>query len=581
MKITHISVRNFGRIGAVDIDVQPMLLVAGPNGFGKSYLCDAIKFAFLGDPGRAENKKNLHLLVHRGAQDGVVEIRYDNNRECLRDVATGKAIVGEPLQLPPALPYVLDAGAFAAMDQAARRSFLFGLMGLSLGLDEIAKRLLVRGSTTHTVDAVRHLLPGGFAPALTQAERWRADAKAKWEEVTGERYGLKKAESWVAAKPAFDQAQLDELRNDIKGWEAHVGKLNQQVGELKAAQKARDELPALREKALGHAAAAAKLKKLRKEYQALKDAQDKLPKPQAELLGNPPAHPVYEYECPHCKAKDLLALKGNVLVVHVPAAAKPNDTSASIEERMAAKARREQLQSDTAKLSRDIAIAEKEVAEADAAAVLVSKYEDKPISPDLASAPHRLKEAQGDLLVCREEESILVQAQRQSQEADNKTRRAGQHHADVSRWDKLCQDLSPNGLPAEIMRDALGPLREQLKAAAAATGWVEVEIGEDMAVSWNGFPYKMLGESHQLRVDVMLAVSIAILSGLKLVLLDRADAIVGADRSWLLGWLRDLCDAGTLDTAIVFMAMPKQPEPIDGVQVHWLIDQEAKAEATE
>ncbi|WP_232346235.1 hypothetical protein [Cupriavidus sp. USMAA2-4] len=48
----------------------------------------------------------------------------------------------------------------------------------------------------------------------------------------------------------------------------------------------------------------------------------------------------------------------------------------------------------------------------------------------------------------------------------------------------------------------------------------------------------------------MIAYAIGKLTGLRLLVLDRADVLIGAERDRLFWWLADLADAGEIDTAV-------------------------------
>jgi hypothetical protein len=138
--------------------------------------------------------------------------------------------------------------------------------------------------------------------------------------------------------------------------------------------------------------------------------------------------------------------------------------------------------------------------------------------------------------------------------AQKRTDEAAKHAADVAAWDAIGDALSPDGIPAEILAAALGPINDRLAQSAADTEWARIEIGPDMSITaaLHERPYRLMSESEKWRADAMLAEAIAHLSGVRLLVLDRFDVLDTKGRSDLLSWLDVLAANGEIDTALVF-----------------------------
>ena len=170
---------------------------------------------------------------------------------------------------------------------------------------------------------------------------------------------------------------------------------------------------------------------------------------------------------------------------------------------------------------------------------------------------------------------LFRSGQRAVAQAAEQTTQAAQHHADVVAWDALAEAFGPGGIPAELLAEALGPINERLAAMANLSEWARVGIEADMAITADGRPYALLSESEKWRIDAMIAEAITHLTGLRLLVLDRADVLIGAERDRLFWWLDDLAADGAIDTALVFMSLKSPPAGLpDAITPFWIEDHE-------
>lgn len=155
--------------------------------------------------------------------------------------------------------------------------------------------------------------------------------------------------------------------------------------------------------------------------------------------------------------------------------------------------------------------------------------------------------------------------------AQKKTADAAAHAADVAAWDGIGDALAPDGIPGEILAEALGPINERLAQSAADAAWPQAAIAPDMSITGAGREYRLLSESERWRVDAMLAEAVAHLSGARLLVLDRFDVLDPIGRSQLLGWLDVLADTGEIDTALVFGTLKALPTGLPStIAAHWV-----------
>ena len=141
---------------------------------------------------------------------------------------------------------------------------------------------------------------------------------------------------------------------------------------------------------------------------------------------------------------------------------------------------------------------------------------------------------------------------------------------------QVAEALGPAGIPAELLAEALDPINERLAAMANLSEWARIGIEADMSITADGGrPYGLLSESEKWRADAMIAEAITHLTGLRLLVLDRADVLIGAERDRLFWWLDDLAADGAIDTALVFMSLKAPPAGLpEAITPFWIEDHE-------
>ncbi len=587
VKISHIHIEHFLGARAVDIDLAaPVALLAGSNGAGKSSVRDAVALALTADLGRVGLKKDAPQLITDGADGANVVLQTSAGEVAVAIAASGRIADSlKGVELPPALPYVLDAQRFARMTPEERRGFLFGLMGLSAGGDEVRKRLAARGCDATRVEKVMPMLRAGFDAAAKEAAIKAREAKAAWREITGETYGEKKAEGWrPALAPDVTEEQLRDATAKLEASEAALQEASQKVGALQAQQKQHQEgqqrAAGLREKAARRQRIAEKLKLDRAE---LAEWETKLARVQAAAA--PRVGLVHELgwavnnlisfgdALDPAKNPDdarVLAARDAYIAEYGRPALQTTEHDAEMAPKL------KQYEDAVALYRRAVASGERDLADAEAAAAALEQLEQAQPAPDdaeVAAAAQRRDELKAEKADRSAALQRLTDAQRAERQAREKFKRATDAHQAVLAWTAISEALGPGGIPGEILTEALDPLNERLAQSALATEWMRVGVGPEMEISVGnaGRPYALLSESEKWRADAMLAEAIAHLSGLRLLVLDRFDVLDLQGRSDLLGWLDQLAFDGELDTALLFGTLKSLPAQLpETIAAHWL-----------
>ncbi|EZO07528.1 AAA family ATPase [Pseudomonas aeruginosa] len=581
MRITKLEITNFQGLRHAALDVSaPVLLVAGHNGAGKSSLLDGVAMAFNGQPRRVSLKKDMAQLVTEGAKKGEARVEWlDAAYEvqvCGVALPTGK---GSALTDSPFLAYVLDASLFASLDAKERRRVLFDLSGASTSPNQIAERLVAKGHAAALVEKVKPLLRSGFPAAVEQAKAYASESRGAWKAITGENYGSEKAVDWAPELLAtvVTEDQVAEAGKNLQLLEDDLAEAQQALGASKQARQAAD----------GRAQRIAKLRELvdlepRRRNKLTTDEQNQdewSEKVMAAELASSGSVPHQPLTCPHCQG--AVDLQAGTLVVH-----QPPEQIADAEAARRLPEYREYL----ASAQRAVANSQRDLDECLAAAEQIKALEAESVEAPSAEAIANGEQAINELRQARDASRAKLVALQEALEAATQREasiaKAQAAHQDVVAWTGMVDALSPTGIPAEILADAIGPVNDTLKRLSGTAGWSPVQISADIDVTFGGRLYGLLSESERWRCDTTIALAIATISGLRLALLDRFDVLdVPARTRQAMKLFQSLAAGGEIDTLIVAGTlkepMAKTPSWLQAVWIDagQLVDQQQQAAA--
>ncbi|EPV2316515.1 AAA family ATPase [Pseudomonas aeruginosa] len=566
MRITKLEITNFQGLRHAALDVSaPVLLVAGHNGAGKSSLLDAIAMAFNGQPRRVSLKKDMAQLVTEGAKKGEARVEWldeaDEVQACGVALPSGK---GSPLADSPFLPFVLDASRFAALDAKDRRRVLFDLTDASASPAEVSKRLAAKGIDLALFEKVKPLLRSGFPAAVEQAKAYASEARGTWKAITGENYGSEKAVDWAPELVAtvVTDDQVAEAGKNLQLLEDDLAEAQQALGASKQARQAAD----------GRAQRIAKLRELvdleprrRNKLTADEQNQDEWSeKVMAAELASAGSVPHQPLTCPHCQG--AVDLQAGTLVVH-----QPPEQIADAEAARRLPEYREYL----ASAQRAVANSQRDLDECLAAAEQIKALEaesaDAPSAEAIANGEQAINELRQTRDASRAKLVALQEALEAATQREASIAKAQAAHQDVVAWTGMVDALSPTGIPAEILADAIGPVNELLQRLSGTAGWSPVQISADIDVTFGGRLYGLLSESERWRCDATIALAIATISGLRLVLLDRLDVLDLPSRNQAIALMRAMTSDREIDSVVVAGTlkepMAKTPEWLQAVWI--------------
>ncbi|MHB0820092.1 AAA family ATPase [Stutzerimonas stutzeri] len=599
MRITNIEITNIQGLRHAALTVsEPLLVVSGNNGAGKSSLLDAISMALTGQPSRVDRKKDMAQLVTEGQKKGEAVITWetgDGEESAGIALPSGK---GAPLVDLPALPFVLDASRFAALDNKERRRVLFDLTGAKFSPAEVARRLAERGADAALIERVKPMLRAGFDAAAAQAKDHAAEARGAWKQLSDENYGSEKAEGWepeAAAQITVTQDEIDTTAGEVVELDTDLAEAQQTLGGQKAlladAAQRTQRIEQLQELA-SHIQR--RQNKLNSDRADLAHWQSQLASAQAAASGGQQglihdlARHLVEWQELAARTEGVRCKSGGPVT---PWFVLPEmDRLGLLLERYVAEhgpiadgeqnpelAKREpEYRGYVEQLSRAVANSERDLREAQDAATQVQALEAAAAAPSpdaIANAEQVINKLRQERDAKRAKLVALQDAFDATTNRDKLIAQAAHHHAQVKAWVLIADALAPAGIPAEILASALEPVNTLLAIQSAAAKWQTVAISDEIEVTYGGRLYGLLSESEKWRCDAMLAVAIARLSGIRFVTLDRFDVLQPSARPQILGLLRTLTQGGDLNSAILAGTMKEPMAKVpSGIQAVWIED---------
>lgn len=569
MRINEINVSKFqGLHHAALVVSEPVLLVSGGNGAGKSSLQDAIAMAMNGEARRVELKKDYAELVTEGSKKGSVALSTDDGILQI-DLPGGK---GTHAPTSPFLPLVLDSSRFAKLDSKERRKLLFDLTGASAKPQAVADMLVARGIDAAIVEQVKPLLLSGFPAAHNRAKDLASESRGAWKAATGETYGSNKAEGWkpAPAEQTVTPSQLEEAAADEAEKRKALDAAHSSAGEAKAAVDQRQRV-------------ATRASELQELVDLTERRRNKLNKDCADLES---------WEAKHAEAVQdgtgktgLIHDMARFIHERLEKGIDPVEAKPLLDEYTASHGeigetgdpelvkRLPEFAGYVAQFKSAVAASKRDFEQSEQAKIELDSLQSVAPAelPDLDAAQAAVAEASKLYEQARAKHMALQQALDDHRNATKLEEDAAKHHALVQAWAAAADALAPDGIPAEILQGALGPVNDLLRELSATAGWRDVRITGDIDVTYGERLYGLLSESEQWRADTLLAVAVAKLSGIGFVMLDRFDVLEPQARPQALKLLLSCTQSGTLEQAIMAGTMKEPMKTIPaGMQQVWI-----------
>jgi AAA domain len=585
MKFNQLKISNIFGARHIEMALEtPITLFCGPNGACKSSILEGVRMAFSGDTTRVSLKRDYPLIVTEGAKAGGVRVTTNEGFASI-SMPKGLHALGDGLEkgLPDALPYVLNAQQFAGMKEDDRRTFLFGLTNSQVTVESLKRLLKEAECDDARVAQVLPLLKSiiGFPAAEKFAAGKATEAKGAWQQITGEKHGSVKGESWEAEKPTFDVDALEYWTEEVTHRREDLNKASQALGSLKtmhaqaATDKSRRELLANRAARIDELA-----KTVEKETSALLGLEEAV-KVLESLAGEAPKVGIeHDFARATEFALDALgddqraSIAATVAKLKVPFDAYvakhglPSNSGDEAARLALPEARAKVTAKKNAVQTNARALKECETA----AAQLADMGEIETVTDEAISEGNTIiTKLQANLDEANTELAKIATLRDAADGAEQKTNDAKAAHVEVTEWTKLAKALGADGIPAQILANALKPINTELRKSSLMTGWRQAAINADMSITAEGRIYSLLCESEKWRVDAMIAEAISGISGLGVLMLDRVDVLEPKARPELIRWLHTRATEGAINTAILCATLKERPKGMPPtIQPVWL-----------
>jgi hypothetical protein len=585
MKFTNLKISNIFGARHIEMPLEaPITLFCGSNGACKSSILEGIRMAFSGDTTRVILKRDYPLIVTEGAKAGGVRVTTDEGFASIA-MPKGLHVLGEGLEkgLPSALPYVLNAQQFAGMKEDDRRTFLFGLTNSQITPESLKRMLKDAECDDARVTQVLPLLKSiiGFPAAEKFAAGKATEAKGQWRGITGETWGSKKGEVWEAEKTAFDADALEYWEAEVSIRRADLNKGTEALGSAKTLRTQFENDRSRREVLANRSARILELTTIvDNETQSLSALEEKVK--ELESMAGEALKVGIEHDFARAVEFAIDAL-GDEVRASITATVKelkvpfdayvekhglPSNSGDDDARKQLPEARAKVNAKKNSLQNNSRALRECETAKAQL---------DEMGSPDPVSAEEIAKgeaivaDLQSYLDEATTELNKIVTVRDATDGAEKKTADAKAAHNDVMAWDKLATQLGADGIPAQILANALKPINTELRKSSLDTGWRQASINADMSITAEGRIYSLLCESEKWRVDAMIAEAISSISGLGVLMLDRVDVLEPKARPELIRWLHGRAIAGKINSAILCATLKERPKGLPPtIQPVWL-----------
>ena len=534
----NVTINNYRGLASASLDLSRICLLAGPNEAGKTSASQAVASALTGEPVpiKGVKKTEAGLLVRAGTANGSVDLVGPNGST---NITWPSAKVKTEGQAPFASHFAAGLQSIVNLDDKERVKVLTEyLKAIPTRADLDAQLASLKLPVKHLDQLWQLIEQQGWDGACAQIKEKGARLKGQWENVTADRYGSKKGESWIP------EGYSDELMGQSEDKLAAVVTDARDALEAAIAADAVDDskragleelaalLPGRKIDAIAAEAATVdpalqnQLEECNGMIATISKNRDEL---NAKLTALPTAKQQVGMSCPDC---------GTVLQVHAGILKKAatltdeeiSSRQAAIDEltsqiasinngitkHMEASARiKGQIgEAETSRLQK-ITECKRLVKESEAAAAEI-------IKPVAAASPISVDD-------CR---TTLSQAETRLKAFKAKFE-ADRLHIAIGQNAELLAKIAPEGIRGDVLVKSLKKFNESLSPLSKSAGWRAVTLESDFMPTYGGTIYLLLSESAKFRVRTILQMGMALIDKSQAIIIDAADILDKGGRNGL------------------------------------------------
>ena len=508
-----ILISNFRGISRAEIDTAPVTLLIGKNYQGKTSAIQGTAAVLTGNTIPIEDlpKSSVARLIHSGAGGAeILATTADGQKRIIYPECT----VESTGQFPEISATAAGLESIVDIPVKQRSVTVSKMLNAEPGDAEIAEKMKSIGMTKQDIDKIMQTIHvQGWDAAHAHAKEVGAKLKGRWEGVTAENWGEKKAASWFPVEWEGDLQTLTEevLSADFKQeneWlETAISDGAIQVSEIQRLETIAIKLPTLKDNC----------EFVKSELAGLQETETML---RTALNALPPAENQKYLECPHCR-KPVCIVAGMVVI------AKPLTEEEQATRRTAIDEAKKSLADLSAQVNKkrdELATVKREIAEAENAH---KKSEEMKLELSKISDGSK---AVDDCRICVKRAETRLSAWKKKRDADLL-------YGGIVANMQIIEILAPTGMRLDVLKKCLATFNGFLKSICECAAWRLVELRQDMSISMNGTPYMLLSKSEKFRVRCAMQVATAKYDGSTLVLIDEADVLDGNGRNGLMQML--------------------------------------------
>lgn len=557
--LANIKIRDFRGVESADLQLSPNIsLIAGSNHVGKTSVMQALVSAFLGaeTPIPKLQKQKAGLLVRTGSPSGEGWVEMDQTAGTRRVFWPSCKVEtdGEPAT---SNEFAVGYWDILELEPEKKAAEISKATGSSPTPDDLRDELRRAEIDEERIEAevaqvfgVFDLNGGvvrpakGFDSAHESAKTMGQGLKRDSEKLTGIRFGSAQTGNWIPQGWEQDlfAASKDSLEEALATAKSH---LENAIAEQAISEHERVRLQEVAANAQELADKAANLRDvvLKKAEEDIKNYEQNNPRPHTAGPGGFQQ----TYECPHCQGAFIIKNEKAV----VPEQGKVSQKE--LREQQAELAKWVKAL-DELRAGRDRIMAEYHAASGAASGARVAQEK----LVELKQAGEQFY----DVEKCRESvrhAEIRLQAFLKKSESDR-------IYESVLANQRVIDVLAPDGLRQKKLGEALKRINARLEELCQAAGFRNIEFTRELSATMGGRQYSLLSKSEQFRVQVVLRVALAQMTGAAIILVDAADILDAAGKAGLFRLLKY-----AQIPSVVAMTLPKQfvPNLQDGV-VYWM-----------
>lgn len=581
MRIKNVKIRNFLGLESLNLNLQaPVNLIVGPNEAGKSSVRDAILWCLTGQARGLKTHQEQAALIRNGGKAAEVAITLADGRTITRRKTpkSPAAVNGAEGFTPAVRPELLcDPFTFLSWPEGARRDLLFSLIpGLTPKTEDIANRLLSRlnlseektaGLEPAEFDAVNRLVSlavqRGFPQAEKEAVVMRREAKRLKESLSQAQEPETKLTlgEHTYVLPDVDRDTVTATLKDLeKQRDALLRAKGRQEADKARAAALETELSNLKAN-LFEPPKGNLLEELQEEINSLKiemaDIQATLQAYKAPEVFPAICPAILTTATPCPRAGETVGDSDPIKVKELhDSLAKYQEaltnTEKALKDATAQATNHKRLVDQIAELEKELASLNKEDPSDDT---------DK----QLVAIDRRLDNGRALLHAV---ENFWFEKDR----ADQARVQLEAVEKEIALYDSLAKAMAPNGIPSQMIAEALEPINDLLAVASSQLfSGRSLILTESLDIELSGSPFATLSKSARFRVGVAFQFVLAKLAGERLLMIDEADILDPLNRAALTNYLLDIRE--DFDRIIVFATSSRAyPSPYPDIQVWWLED---------